>query len=651
MATAMKRSPAQVLRGFLPGQTFEHPNETIVRVLWTPVGGAEVNRDLLMEALQLQLERWSVPDSNGGPPVNRAPGFLMPVSDHADKYAAVEPQGTMFYKTWPLVMRCTNKRCARVEFLNDEAAWKKAALRSNPARCDLCSWPRRQFEYLLVHNCGRDRALQVPACSVKDGNGREHGYRHVYLYDTRSFLTAAWHCRHGSCGSTERGRRIEGMRQPGCGCGVEPGANTYRNVTLRQDLRFITHTLKFVSFDLQPMVALRSAPGAEKVVVGSYLEYFSTDWERALNEVSKDRSDAEAKWLKVRKLMELDGATPEELADMRKTIVGESGGAFDDIVDAVGEDIVARVGADQRSRERTLIWGEGGLQSDLSVWRMKKFRAAAALAGRQGAVQVIDEATNKLTLYGFSDLLVVDNFPVALAAYGTSRVARRPEQALLQPFPTLKSGGAKHKGKAPIYCSATNTEAVFFELDAERVISWLDVNGRMNAPVPTLPDASLDDGKIRRQAAKAFMLGACHRDQDVKDMCFLLQHTLAHALIKNLGERSGFGEDTMSEYLMPETLTIGLFADVQQELSLGALVALVEHRLGEWLEATALDAQDCQWDPHCSEDVGACMACLHLAFGCDELNGKLDRGVLFGTPDGHEPDISVGYWDQVPALP
>lgn len=642
--TQMKRSKAQVLRGFLPQQTFEHPNETIVKVLWTPASKADVNRDLLFATLQRRLEQWTIPDPQTGQPVNRAPGYLLPVVDHADDYAAVEPEGPMFYKTWPLVMRCTHKKCERVEFFEDDAAWKAATKFSDPAKCNLCKAPRRQFDYMLVHECGRDRQLDVPKCTVKDNAGKEHGYKHVYLHDTHSFETATWRCRHGSCGAgSGLGRRIANMRQPGCGCGLSP---TFRHVTLRQDLRYISHTLKLINFEPAPMIELSQSRGSDKIVVGSYLEYFSTDWQKALTDVSKDRADAEAKWQKVKKLMELDGATAEELADMRKTIVGESGGAFDDIVNLAGENAVFEVGNDQRARERTLIWGEA---AGLSVWRMDKFKQAAIQSGRSGAVQVIDDSRAKLADYGFSDLLVVDNFPVALAAYGYTRIYRRPEVAFLKPFPTPKQGSPNVRNKTPIYCSTTTTEAVFFELDAERIIAWLDANGIVTASA--LPDRALHDGLNRRRAAKGFMLREMSANPQVKDLCFLLQHTLAHALIKNLGERSGFGEDTMSEYLMPETLTIGLFADVHQDLSLGALVALVEHRLGEWLDATNEDARNCQWDPHCGQHDGACMACLHLAFGCDELNDKLDRATLFGSPDGHTPAITTGFWDWIPPLP
>jgi hypothetical protein len=648
MATEMKRSRAQVLRGFLPQKTFEHPNETIAKVLSTPAGTAAVDPGLLLAAVDHQLERWVITDPQTGQNITRAPGFQLPVHANADSYAAVEPEGPMFYKTWPLVLRCTNKKgnCERVEFFDDEAAWKTAQKFGNPARCNLCGSPRRQMDYILVHECGRDSQLQVPSCQVVDGAGKAHGYRHVYLNDTGSFETATWRCRFGSCAASgPMGRRISNMRQPGCGCGLSP---TYRHVTLRQDIAYISHTLKLVNFEPAPMIELSESPGSEKVVIGSYLEYFSTDWQKALTDVGKDREGAEKRFRNIKRLMELDGETPEAIEEVRLDMLGKAGGAFDDIVSAVGDDVVQTVGANQRARERTLIWGQA---AGLSVWRMDRFERAARESGRSGALQVIEQSRGKLAEYGFSDLLVVDNFPVALAAYGYTRIYRKAELAFLRPFPVLNRGGAKVKNKTPIYCSTTTTEAVFFELDAERVIAWLAANGHLVSLPPALPSADDEGGLTRRRAAKAFMLREMSAHAAVREMCFQLQHTIAHALIKNLGERSGFGEDTMSEYLIPDLLTVGLFADVHQELSLGALVALVEHRLGEWLDAAGEGARDCQWDPHCGAHDGACSACLHLAFGCDDFNDRLDRATLYGSPDGHEPVIKNGYWDWVPALP
>ena len=68
---------------------------------------------------------------------------------------------------------------------------------------------------------------------------------------------------------------------------------------------------------------------------------------------------------------------------------------------------------------------------------------------------------------------------------------------MLRAFPSPKKG--KYRDKTPIYISPTKTEAVFFELDAERVLYWLADNQRISDARPaaraaprrrTLPDAA-----------------------------------------------------------------------------------------------------------------------------------------------------------------
>ena len=630
MAT-MTRSKSQVIRGFLPGQTFQHANDTVVRVANLYAGPADVNTDLLIEMLDEKLAYWQRAGDNGGPPVNRAPGYLKPVANHADQYAFLEPEGEVFYYTWPLTLRCTNRACAKAavfDRLEDWTAYKKG----NPAKCDRCGARREQFDYMLVHTCGNDGPIPVYGCKETDGAGKEHGLSDVHLHDTGSFITSTWRCRHGSCND----RVISRMRQPPCRCGEGP----YQYVLVRQERRFITQTFSFVSFARGPMVALRSAPGSEKVVIGSYLEYFD-DYEAALADAGKDRGQAELKWKTMKAALEQTGSSAQDIAEMRQLVLGTSGGAFDEMVTLVGnEDVIATVGTDQRARERTLIWSGAG---DLRTWRLDTFADAARLGGRHGAVKVLDTAKDKLKEFGFSDLLVVENFPVALVAYGFTRLGRDPQHVMLRHFPTPKKG--KYRDKTPIYLSPTKTEAAFFELDAERVLHWLADNTTI--AMPLLPaGVGVEADKLRRRAAKAHALVLYETNPLACRLMSLLQHTIAHALIRNLGERSGFSQETMAEYLIPELLTIGLYADTHQEFTLGALVSLIEHKLTEWLDATLDGAEQCAWDPECGTADGACAACLYLAFGCDEFNSNLDRAVLFGTPPGHEHvlDIARGYW-------
>lgn len=616
--STLTRSQTQVLRGYLPGQTFEHPNETVVRTIWVEAENSNVDPDVLFENLARELQRWQqfVPTDHGddADPDNRAPSFPE-LPRFQDRYELKEPYEEVKYKVWPLLLRCKNPSCEKVAKFKDNTDWAKA---QNPARCDKCGSRREQMPYIQVHVCGNDNDLLLPRCE-------KHGMDHVYLKDERSFETSTWRCRAPGC----NGRMLSNMRYQPCGCGMGGG---YTSRTVRQEDRFITHTLDFVSFERAPRLKLARTPGADKVVVGYWLGLFD-DYEQALLDAQHEpNAEAAAKWPEMEQMMRGNPAfSDDDIAEMRKRVVGETAGALAAVTDLVPESVCHAVGHDQKARERTLIWSGSG---NLRTWRLADFRQDAEATGRHGAATVLDDAENKVAAAGFSDLMVVENFPVALAAYGYTRLGRGPASAQLRSFPPRRKG----KDKVPIYVVESQTEAVFFELDARRVLDWM-VRNEWHGPVEL-------DGDPERALveAKAAVLTAVKTDEQVATMVAELQHTLAHALIRNLGERSGFAENTMSEYLIPELLTFGIYADTHQEFTLGALVSLVEHRLGEWLDAAMEGAQHCDWDPQCGRDEGACMGCLHLSFGCSHYNEELDRAVLFGSPAGHEPTIAHGFW-------
>jgi hypothetical protein len=615
--STMTRSRTQVLRGYLPGQTFEHQNETIVKSLFVEVEHSSVDPDVLFENLQNALRRWvEHEDDQTGDRKNRAPGFPE-LPRFSEQYELVAPYEEVKYKIWPLLLRCTNEDCEKVAFFKDDVEWGKA---KNAARCDKCGRPREQMPYIQVHVCGNDNTLLVPRCE-------KHDMEHVYLKDERSFETSTWRCRGPGC----NGRYLSNMRFQPCGCGEGGG---YVSRTIRQEDRFITHTFAFVSFERAPRLKLERTPGAEKVVVGYWLGLLD-DYEQALLDAQNEpNADAAAKWPEMERMMRENPAfTDEDVENMRKRVIDETAGALDEVTSLVSPVVCAEVGRSQRARERTLIWaGAGNLRS----WCLEDFRKVAEDTSRHGAAQVLADAEQKLEECGFSDLLVVENFPVALAAYGYTRLGRSPTTALLRSFPPRRKG--KQKDKVPIYVVESKTEAVFFELDAVRVLDWLASNDLIAAA--NLPE----DPARARVEAKAAVLTGVMTDERVMEHVELLQHTLAHALVRNLGERSGFAENTMAEYLIPELLTFGLYADTHQEFTLGALVSLAEHRLAEWLDAARDGGRYCAWDPQCGRDDGACMGCLHLSFGCSHFNENLDRAVLFGSPAGHERRIARGYW-------
>lgn len=604
----MTRSKTQVIYNHLPGAVYTHPSGTIVRTAHLRERNSEVNPELLLENLADQLDGWKP----GGKP--RAAGFPDP-RRHREKYALLEPDGEVYYDIWPLVLQCPRLTCGKVVEFRSAADWKAAR---NPQFCDKCGSRRSQMEYMMAHSCGRDAPIAVRACDT-------HGMSHVYLEDTGSFETSMWRCRAGNC----RGRALGRMRYRACNCG-EPGP--FVSLTVRQSNRFLTQTFPFVSFDRGALAKLRDQPGSDKVVVGSYLGLFD-DYERALDDIRKGGGGDLDTWQLMEPALRNAGKSEDEIAEARTLYMGVASSSFDQLSQLVTEEVITGIGTGQKARERTLIYGGAG---DLRLRRLADFRTAAAHGGRQGSVDRLHAGEAKLDRYGFSDAFVIENFPVALVAYGFTRLSSRPRDAILKPFPAAK----RHSGKTPIYATNSKTEAIFFELDARRVIDWLVENGVMARPQFA---AGVDD----LVAAKAAMLVEYHGDTQVARYVDVLQHTLAHALIRNLGERSGFGEGTMAEYLIPSLLTFGVYANVHQEFTLGALVSLMEHRLGEWLDATKDGAQRCPWDPVCEEHEGACGSCLHLAFGCPERNHGLDRATLYGSPAGHEMPVDKGFWEDI----
>jgi len=621
MATkTMTRSRMQVMRSQLPGQVMRHENGIVARIIAVETERPGADPDILFANLTRELERWRNYRDAAGNLHNRATGFPDP-QQFRDGYALLTPTEDVLYKPWPLTLRCINQSCKKAVRFADEDTWARA---STPALCDRCGSPREQLPYIMVHTCGEVRDIWWPRpCPT-------HGTDYIYLHDRGAFRESAWHCGAPGC----NGRRLEGMRTPGCSCG-EGGVFVGR--TINQENRFLTHGFPFVNFERESRLALEQSAGANAVVVGHYLGLID-DYQRALHDAANDVDPATiaAATAVLDQLRAAGTHTEEQLAKLRDTMVPRSSQALAATQQLIPADVSAAVGSQQRARERTLIFaGAGGLRT----WDLDGFEQAALAAGRYGAAPLLAAARIRLSELGFSKVLVVENFPVALVSYGFTRLSRSPADVLLRPFPARKSG--KTKDKVPVYVAESNTEAVFFELDAAAVLTWLADNHIFTAP-------SAPSGVDPAAAAKAAVLVACETDPQVADAVFKLQHTLAHALIRNLGERAGFAENTMAEYLFaPGLLTFGLFADSHQDFTLGALVSLVEHRLTDWLNAAWEGVRSCDWDPHCGRDEGACSACLHLAFGCNEFNAGLDRAVLIGAPAEHGDqvaDIIRGFW-------
>lgn len=233
------------------------------------------------------------------------------------------------------------------------------------------------------------------------------------------------------------------------------------------------------------------------------------------------------------------------------------------------------------------------------------------------------------------------DFPMLTATYGYSRIADESSQCRLNPFPPERD----HGGKYPIYVDQVQADALLVSLDHDRVWRWLERNSlTLTLPVGTDPDLA------RRAYFVELLTNVSVRetvtnDQSEARMVFGLLHTLSHLCLRQASLLCGLDSTSLSEYILPRALTLAVYSNHRSGATIGALTALFEQTLAEWLNSIRRTRR-CVYDPVCYEREGSCHACTHLAeTSCRFFNLNLSRAFLFGGYDKYLGQIEVGYFD------
>jgi hypothetical protein len=106
-------------------------------------------------------------------------------------------------------------------------------------------------------------------------------------------------------------------------------------------------------------------------------------------------------------------------------------------------------------------------------------------------------------------------------------------------------------------------------------------------------------------------------------------------LVRAIAVTAGVERDGLAEYLLPNLLSVVVYASARGQFVLGALQAMFETSLNRLLDECVQGEGRCPLDPGCRSGGGACMACLHLGEpSCRWFNRFLDRAALF-EPSGY----------------
>lgn len=237
---------------------------------------------------------------------------------------------------------------------------------------------------------------------------------------------------------------------------------------------------------------------------------------------------------------------------------------------------------------------------------------------------------------------VIADFPITTATYGYSRVDYRPGRCYINPFQPDRD----HGNKFPIFVDMIQADAVMLRLDAKRMCRWLEANGMR----VSLPSGSGSE-TLRQQAYFVQLFNSqelretISSDNPIARMVFCLLHSLSHLCVRRAALLCGLDRTSLSEYVLPRTLSFAVYSSHRFGATIGALTALFEQSLVEWL-TQVFDGRKCVYDPVCADQGGNCHACMHLSeISCQYFNLNLGRCFLFGGRDEVLGDIQVGYLD------
>lgn len=595
-----ERGQTQVLYRHLPGAIFEHDRYGLCKVDEVVVDSSiRVNERALFEALSEALQAWH----RAGIP----PEFPDPRDESKRRQYRIGRPREVLFSPFPHTFQCLKCkhvfRPARTDHFNGRCPRKD------------CGGRLTQLRYVEVHNCGRLEEIHLP-----DRGCPQHGKAHLRFFDPGRVQLARWVC--GICG-----HEIQKPRMTPCECSYtrrirEAGHDRreydrfLRLYPVTEPGLYIPHVTAFVNLDESEEQRFFKDPDSHALLLARCWDLLDEPVPKVLARRGKERHGDP----KIREILEqLRQYDPEKAREYEKELDSPPGQeAIRHVRERVSGDLL------NSTPPRRLV--EHVLLMDSDRHRLSR-------AGSSGNI-----GRDELDRLGLREVIHIDDFPVAMLAFGYSRIYRDPRRAILNPFPP------DEEGRFPLFVLPAETEGLWFHLDPRRVLSWLIQNDMLSGSLPESPEEAW--ARLYQEVlAEGFRLDR-NFSWAAQGILYLL-HTISHILLQRI-EWSGFSPQSLGEYFMPETLSFILFVNRFDGSRIGGLATLFDLRLSEWLQDSAQGGRYCIYDPICAEGGASCAGCLHREHNCPYFNRYLSRSVLYGGPVDWERlgsgEIRRGYW-------
>ena len=479
-------------------------------------------------------------------------------------------------KAFPEPQLFVCKRCGQTRDL--APALQKGWIHRNELQCESCHTSLKQLVHVFTHaRCGTVKFIRRESCPTC------HEPLLLRL-DNRSFGRSRWVCpnKHSLLRTT--------------------GNGPTRRLVDNSAIFKICPECRALGDDVARM-SLQPAQQAVKVVSRSVIDLRGdANWE----EVARDRFGVQEESLEQLVLERYGGGNPlirnmliEQMAKdeaRRKQLFAELV-AEDPSLEERATAVIRAVGAEPIPE----------IQSSLAEYSGASKQAAKS-------PDPVDKGLRAIILQAFHlNPRYVDNLRIQRMVYGYRIGSSSADQARINLFDDRTT---KHVLTSPI-----TTEAALFDLDAIRLVAWLNVRHA----------AGLDELELHR---RLLTVSDAPQSQDpiYRDVETLL-HTLAHLLVRQSEIFTGLSRDSFAELVFPPAL--GFLIYCQDGSEVGALrTTFSSYRLRDWLYAARNAARTCANDPTCARGEisgsASCHVCLHVAErNCNEYwNQTLDRRLV-----------------------
>lgn len=611
---SMSRGKQQVLFNYLPGSTFDFERAVIARVE-TIRGTAVSDLDTAMVVLKLAEEAraWRS---------DLRPVLRDDVLRDPSRFVLLDPEDVRS-EIFPRVFWCQNRSTCGV-VVNRIG---RDIPRSN--RCSICGTGKLlQLRFVKVHRCGALAPLTPPVC-------RRCGNAQRMALDTRGserLSSFRWVCRVCQVAQTVFGGRCTECQWQ--------GDAKLRNMDIevhRAGRTYYAHSTVLLNTPGRELSGFLSLNGWQLIAAAKHLglpEVGSRPLSSFVPTVSQSPSgDATLSGTDVEELLRRQASgelTPDRMAaELAALVERRRREQTSNSPTVIAQALVGRTGVPAQ------VWEEAGQEMLEAVL---PFQVSTPLD--LGSPSADQDARNWVQRMQFGNIYLFSDFPIVIATYGFSRVSYSPTECRLNAFPADQN----FRGRLPIYVDRIQADAVSIQIDPLSVLRWLQING----VTPVLPNGSDPSLTARAHFVRLFSnanLRETIRNGDEMRLVFGLLHTLAHLSVRQAALLCGLEVTSISEYIIPRALSVSIYCNHRFGATIGALTALFEQSLAEWLRSIWSERQ-CIYDPVCRQGEGACHACCHLAeTSCRYFNLNLNRAFLFGGSDLILQRPVIGYFD------